>query len=85
VERRIRETRTPKDVQVYLNNKHPTVARWLTEREAEAVRHLFAIPPVKTMENISGAEMLSLADLSLYEGWSQDPTQTSLQMARYFG
>ena len=82
-ERSMRERRTPKDVQTYLNDKNQTLARRLSESEAEAVRHFFAIPPVKTMENISGAEMLSLADL--FEGWAQNPSQSSFNMAKCFG
>jgi hypothetical protein len=79
----MRERRTPKDVKDLFKEKNPTLARWLSESEAEAVRYVFAIPPVNTMENISRAAMLSLADL--FEGWAQNPSQSSFNMAKCFG
>ncbi|MCK1284222.1 hypothetical protein IVB41_09785 [Bradyrhizobium sp. 44] len=38
--------------------------------EAEIVRLCYATPPVLTLDNLSGEDLISLADL--YEGWSQD-------------
>jgi hypothetical protein len=49
----------------------------------ECISRVFAIPPLATMENLTGQEMLDLADL--YEGWAQDRRNDGLQVARLPG
>src|SRR5262245_10057205 len=83
-ERRIRERRLPADIKDYID-KSGSLPKGLAinREEAELIRQVCSIPSVATMENLSGQEILDLADM--YEGWAQDERVDAINMARLLG
>ena len=44
---------------------------------------MYAVPPVATMDSLSGQDMLFLADM--YEGWAYDARMDAFNIARLLG
>ncbi len=83
-ERERRERPFPSDFCKALVEKDGSiVSRAVGREEAEMVRYAHAIPPFASMDNLSAAEMLGLADM--FEGWAQDGRVDLIDMARLLG
>ena len=84
LERRIRAKRLPEDVKDRIENNRPLPAgRVISRDEAELIKQVYAVPPVATVDNLTGEEMLFLADM--YEGWAYDARMDAFEIARLLG
>jgi hypothetical protein len=83
-ERRIRERRLPVDIKDHIENVRSLPEdRVINRDEAELIRQVYSVPPVATMDNLTGKEMLDLADM--YEGWAHDVRMDACNIARLLG
>ena len=83
-ERGIRERRLPVDIKDQIEKGRSLPAdRVINRDEAELIRQVYSVPPVATMDNLTGQEMLDLADM--YEGWAQDVRMDAFNIARLLG
>lgn len=57
--------------------------RSIDRDEADAVRAVHAVPYVSVLAQLTGAEIIELADT--YEGWAQDPSVGAQQAFRLLG
>jgi hypothetical protein len=79
-----RMLRLPSDIRERLQStgSSPPI-RAITATEAECIRRACSVPPVGALENLTGEDCISLADL--YEGWAQDNRFDSAGMVRLLG
>jgi hypothetical protein len=83
-EREIRERRLPADIRDHIKKGRSLPAdRAINRDEAELIRQVYAVPPVATMDTLTGQEMLDLADM--YEGWAHDVRMDARNIARLLG
>ena len=68
-EQRRRENRLGSDIRSFVRDRKP-LSRTISNTEAEAIRHFYAIPPAALLDTLSGEELMSLGDL--FEGWAQE-------------
>jgi hypothetical protein len=68
-EQRRRENRVGADIRSVVWDRKP-LSRAISDTEAEAIRHFYAIPPAPLLDTLSGEELMSLSDL--FEGWAQE-------------
>lgn len=84
VERGRREAHLADDIKEFLTTRDSApVGRAVSSQEVELVRRASAVPPVATLESLSGHDLLALADV--YEGWAQDARNDSVTIARLLG
>jgi hypothetical protein len=81
-ERRTR--RYPDDFRKALIQKDgSTISRGISREESEILRYASAVPAFTSIENLSAAEMLGLADM--FEGWAQSDRTDPVNVARLHG
>jgi hypothetical protein len=74
----------PDDVANRLIDDEPLPAdRTINPQEAELVRYACSVLPLATMENLSGEDLLDLADM--FEGFAQDDRFDGVDIARLLG
>jgi hypothetical protein len=79
-----REGYLPPDIRDHIDKRRLLRPdRPINADEAEQIRQTYSVLPFATMENLSGDDMLHLADV--YEGWAQDGRVESFEMARLLG
>jgi hypothetical protein len=61
----------------------PPPDRVISRQDVELIRQAYSVPPFAMIDNLSGEEMLDLADM--FEGWAQDGRIDSFNMARLLG
>jgi hypothetical protein len=84
LEHRRRERHFPADIQDHIDKRRMLPPnRLINADEAELMRQTYSVLPFATMENLSGEDMLNLADI--YEGWAQDGRLEGFEMARVLG
>jgi hypothetical protein len=83
-EHRRREMRLSQDIRECMEKKISLPPdRVISRQDAELVRQAYSVPPFATIDDLSGQEMLDLADM--FEGWAQDGRIDSFGMARLLG
>lgn len=70
LERRRRKHQIASDLWTSVRDRAP-LQREISNAEAEAIRHYYAIPPIPLVDDLSGVELLSLGEL--FAGWAQEP------------
>ena len=84
VERERRERRLPSEIMDHIEKRQLLPADYLLNRDdAELVRQVYSVPPFATVDNLSGEDMLNLADM--YEGWALDGRLGGFDIARLLG
>jgi hypothetical protein len=84
LECRSRAMRRPADLRDHIDQrKSLRPGRIISTDEIELIRQVNSVPPVATMESLSGQDMVDLADM--YEGWAQDGRFEPLEIARLLG
>jgi hypothetical protein len=79
-----RERQFPHDFRKALIEKDgSTISREISREEAEILRYAYAVPAFTSIDNLSAAEMLGLADM--YEGWAQSDQTDPINVARLHG
>jgi hypothetical protein len=79
-----RECRYPEDFRKALVEKDGSIiSRAISREESEILRYSFAVPAFTSIDNLSAAEMLGLADM--FEGWAQGDRTDPVNVARLHG
>lgn len=79
-----RERRYPIDFRKALIERDGSIiSRAISREESEILRYSCAIPAFTSIDNLSGAEMLGLADM--FEGWAQSDRTDCVNVARLHG
>jgi hypothetical protein len=79
-----RERQFPDDFRKALIEKDGSIiSRAISREESEILRYAYAVPAFTSIDNLSAAEMLDLADM--FEGWAQSDQVDPVQVARLHG